>query len=221
MPQNTSSIADTRKGPPPFINFEEHLNAMNGQFTIPALNVSLNSPASILLDRPAHGTSVPSAQNQFAVEGLPGRQPPSALASPTPTLVGELDASTSLRNVPSISRDVPLTPRSASGHTRAPQFPRDARPRKLLRSPRKSNQGNNLNEVSARVNPFVQSVQSHSADTSLQDSHAMAPPVPLSHSDKATRTFSESDVDSRPAKRLKTSHTKQTRSGVSRVIRHI
>lgn len=220
MPQNTSRISDTRKGPPPFINFEEHLNAMNGQFTIPALNFSLNSPASILHNRSAPGTPASSAQDQFAVEGTPGRQPPSNIPSPTPTLVGEPDASTGSHSVPNTSRDVLLTPRSASvtGNTRTPQFPVDARPRKSFPGSRRSNQGNNLH---ARVNPFAQSTQSYSADTSLLQNQPMAPPVPPSHPDRATYTFSESDFDPRPAKRRKTSQTNQTRNGVSRIIQRI
>jgi hypothetical protein len=221
MPQNTSSIADTRKGLPPFINFEEHLNAMNGQFTIPALNFSLNSPASMLLDRPAPGTPAPSAQNQFAVEGTLGRQAPSTLPSPTPTLVAEPDTSTGLRSVPHTSRDVLPTPRPASGNTRTPQFPIDSQPCKLLLSSRKSNQGNNVHDVSARVNPFAQPAQSYSADTSVLESRPMAPPVRPSRSDKATRTFSESDFDPRPAKRLKISQPNQARNRVSRAIQHI
>ena len=219
MPQNASRVSDTRKGPPPFINFEEHLNAMNGQFTIPALNFSLNSPASILHDRPAPGTPAPSAQDQFAVEGTLGRQPTSTIPSPTPTLVGEPDTSTGSHTVPSTSRDVLLTPRSASvtGNTRTPQFPIDARPRKSFPGSRKSNQGNTLH---ASVNPFAQSAQLYGADTSLLQNQPMAPPVPSSRPDKPTRTFSESDFDPRPAKRRKTSQTNQMRNGVSRAIQH-
>ena len=215
MPQNASRVSDTRKGPPPFINFEEHLNAMNGQFTIPALNFSLNSPASILHDRPA-----PSAQDQFAVEGTLARQPPSTIPSPTPTLVGEPDTSMGPHSVPNTSRDVLLTPRSASvtGNSRTPQSHIDVRPRKSFPGSRKSNQGNTLH---ARVNPSAQSAQLYGADASLLQNLPMVPPVPPSRPDKATRTFSESDFDPPPAKRRKTSQTDQTRNGVSRAIQHI
>jgi len=218
IPQNTPRISDTRKGPPPFINFEEHLNATNGGFTIPALNLSLNSPASILLDRPAPGTPVPSAQNHFAVEGQLGRQPPTTIPSPTLTLVGEPDTSTGEGGVPNTSHGVPLTPHSAPGNTRNSQFPIDARPRKPLPSSRKSNRGNNVHDMSARMNPTA---RSYSTDTALLQHQRMAPPVPPSRSAKVARTFSESGFDPRPAKRLKTSQTTRMRNGVGCVIRHI
>jgi hypothetical protein len=215
VPQKSSRISDTRKGPPAFINFEEHLNATNGEFTIPALNFSLNPPASILLDRPASGTPVPSAQTQFAVESVLSRQPPSNIPSPTPTLVGEPDIPTGSRGVHNASRDIPLAPRSAPGNTRIPQFPIDVRPHKPLPSSRKSKQCNDIHSVSVGMNPTAQSCRT---DTSFQ---TMAPPVLPSRSDKATRTFGESEIDPRPAKRFKTRQTTQTRNGVSRVIRHI
>src|SRR5258706_6327452 len=179
MPQNTSRISDARKGPPPFINFEEHLNATNGQFTIPALNFSLKSPAPILLDRSAPVIPLPSAQNQFAVDAIPGGQPPSTIPSPTPALVGEPDTPTGAPGAPNTSHDVLLTPRSASGNIQTSQFPKDARPRKPLPSSLKSNQGKNVNEVPVRMPPFAQSAQSYCADASLLQNR---PPVPPSRS---------------------------------------
>ena len=160
----------------------------------------------------------PSAQNQFAVEGIPGRQPPSTIPSPTPALAGEPDTPTDTHGGPHTSRDVPLTPRSASGITPPSQFPIDARPRKPLPSSRKSNQVNNVQEMPARM---TQLAQSYSVDTSLLQSQPMAPPVPPSRSDRATRTSSESDFDPRLSKHLKTSHSIQTRNGVSGVIQNI
>ena len=221
MPQNTSRISDTRKGPPPFINFEEHFNATNGQFTIPALNFSLKSPAPLLLDCPAPVIPAPSAQNQFAVEGIPSRQLPNTIPSPTPALAGEPDTPTDTHGGPHTSHDVSLTPRSASGITPPSQFPIDARPRKPLPSSRKSNQVNNVQEMPARMTQSAQLAQSYSADTSLLQNQPMAPPVPPSRSDRATRTSSESDFDPRLSKRLKTSHSIQTRNGVSGVIQNI
>ena len=195
------------------MNFEEHLNATNGNFTIPALNLSLNSPTSTPLNRPAHEAPAPPAQNQSAVDNILGRQPPSSFPAPTPTPVDESDTLTGLSGIPNTS--VPLTPRSAPGNTRFLQFPIDARPRKLLPGSRKSNQGKNVYPVSARMNPTA---QSPSTDTPLPQHQPMAPPVPPLHLDKTIRSSSESELDPRPAKRLKTI---QMRNGVSRDIHGI
>ena len=197
MHQDAPRLSDPRKGPP-FINIEEHLNATNGNFTIPALNLSLNPPASALLDRPSSETPVPSAQNQSAVESNQGGTVP----SPTPTLVGELDIPTGLRDVSNPSCNIPLTPatRSAPGNTRIPQFPIDVRPRKPFPSSRKPNPAQS------------------NMDTSLPRHERMAPPALPSRSENTNRTFGEPDFDPRPAKRLKTSQNIQRKNGVSRVI---
>jgi len=210
-PQSTSRTPDTRKGPPPFINFEEHLNATNGDFTIPALNLSLNSSASTVFSCPAPETPVRFTQDQSAVEGILGRQPPSTNPSPTPTLVGEPGAPTRLSSIPDISRD----PRFAPDNARILQFPIDTRPRKQPPSPIQSNQGSNMHEVFARTNPTA---QSSSANPQYQP---MAPPVPTSRPGKATRTRSEFEVESRPTKRLKTNQIIQTKKVVSGVIQRI
>ena len=111
VPQNTSRVSDTRKGPPPFIDFEQHLSATNMDFAIPALNLSLNSPPSTVPERPAPETPVPSAPKQLALANMPRCLAPSTIPSPIPTLVGEPDIPTGLR-------DVPLTHCSGAGTTR-------------------------------------------------------------------------------------------------------
>lgn len=199
-------MPDTRKGHPPFINFEEHLSATNGNFTIPALNLSLTSPTSTTLDHPAHETPMPPTQNQPAVESILGRQPSSTFPSPTPTLVGNPDTPTDLSGVPNTS--VSLTPRSAPAHTLF-------RPSKSLPSSRKSNKGKNVYVVSARMNPTP---RSSSTDAPSPRYQPMVPPVPLSRLDKATHVSSEPESNPRPAKRLKTI---QMKNGVSRLIQGI
>ena len=210
MPQNASRIPDTRKGPSPFINFEEHLNATNGNFTIPALNLSRNPPTSAPLDCPAYEKPIHPVQNQSAVEG---RQPPSTFPSPTPTLVGNPDPPTGLNDV--LNTSASLTPRSAPGNTRFLQFPIDARPSKPVPSSGKSTQGKNVHAASARINPIA---QSPSSDGPSPQHQPMVPLIPPSRLLKATRASSESEFNPRPAKRPKTT---QMNHGVSRIIHKV
>lgn len=200
-------IPDTRKGPSPFVNFEEHLNATNGNFTIPALNLSRNPPTSAPLNCPAYDKPMHPVQNQSAIEG---RQPPSTFPSPTPTLVGNPDPPMGLNGVPNTSASP--TPRSAPGNTRFLQFPIDARPSKPVPSSGKSNQGKNVHAVSARINPTAQ------PDAPSPQHQPMVPLVPPSRLLKAPRASSESEFNPRPAKRPKTT---QLHHAVSRIIQSI
>jgi hypothetical protein len=215
MPKTTLMMSDTRKHPPPFINFEEHLNGTNEDFSIPALNLSLNLPATTGPERSVSEIIVPSAQNQSAVESILGRRTPSAVLSPTPTLMDESDTPMGLQGAPDTSRDVPAA-RSAPGTTRIAQFSIDARPRKLPPGSRKSDQGKNASGVSVRVNATAQSPSGHA---SLPQHHPMAPPIPPSRPGKAIRPFCELESDTRPVKRLKTIQAKNRVSCVIQCTR--